>query len=87
MIGYAVFLKNKEARIKIVKTKKEDNDEALPTVNEILNPDTVAQIEETGKRWLKYIATTVVVTVGAIKVIDVLGDIAVKRTPSADNEE
>lgn len=87
MIGYAVFLKNKEARIKIVKTKKEDNDEALSTVNEILNPDTVAQIEETGKRWLKYIATTVVVTVGAIKVIDVLGDIAVKRTPSADNEE
>lgn len=87
MIGYAVLLKNREVRIKLEKTKKKKEDEESLPVEEVLNPDTVKLVEETGKRWLKYVAATVVVTVAAIKVIDVLGDIAVKKTASADNEE
>lgn len=87
MIGYAVLLKNREVRIRLEKAKKKKEDEESLPVEEVLNPDTVKLVEETGKRWLKYIAATVVVTVAAIKVIDVLGDIAVKKTASADNEE
>lgn len=87
MIGYAVLLKNREVRIRLEKAKKKKDDEESLPVEEVLNPDTVKLVEETGKRWLKYIAATVVVTVAAIKVIDVLGDIAVKKTASADNEE
>lgn len=82
-----MLLRNREVRIKLEKTKKNKDDEDSFTVDEVFNPTTVALVEETGKRWLKYLATTVIITVAAIKVVDVLGDIAVKKTASADNEE
>jgi hypothetical protein len=80
----AMFLKNREARIKFVKTDRKEED--APTMEEVLNPDSVKLIEEAGKRFVKYVAITVVVTAAAIKVADTLSEIAVKKTKSADKE-
>lgn len=78
------MLGHRELRIRTVNTKKIDN--APTTVDEPLNPDTVKLIEETGIRFVKRLVITVVAAVVAIKVIDTLGEIAVKKTKSADNE-
>jgi hypothetical protein len=79
----AVF-NNREFRIRAVKTNK--NEDPAPTVDEILHPDSVKLIEETGRRFVKYLAATVVAVVVVIKVADTLGDIAVKKTKSADQD-
>lgn len=79
------MFKNRELRVRIANTNKDVN---APTtsVDEPLNPDTVKLIEETGNRFVKRLALTVVAVVVAIKVADTLGEIAVKKTKSADSE-
>lgn len=75
---------NRELRIRTVSTKKADNDSTV--VNEPLNPETIKLIEETGSRFIKRAVATVAVAVVAVKVLDILGDVIVKKTKSADNE-
>lgn len=70
---------------KIVKTPK-DQDDAVDIQTELIKPETVTQIEESGKRLAKYTVLTVFGAVAALKVIDILGEIAVKKTKDANNE-
>jgi len=64
---------------KLVKTPK-DQDDAVDIQTELIKPETVIQIEESGKRLVKYTAMTIFAAVAALKVIDTLGEIAVKKT-------
>lgn len=80
----AMLFNNREARVRFVKTDRKEDD--APTMEEVLNPDSVKLIEEAGKRFVKYVAITVAVTAAAIKVADTLSEIAVKKTKSADKE-
>jgi hypothetical protein len=64
---------------KFVKTPK-DQDDAVDIHTELIKPETVIQIEESGKRLVKYTAMTIFAAVAALKVIDTLGEIAVKKT-------
>lgn len=64
---------------KFVKTPK-DQDDAVDIQTELIKPETVIQIEESGKRLVKYTAMTIFAVVAALKVIDTLGEIAVKKT-------
>ena len=58
---------------KVVK-KSKDDDHAL-TMNEIINPDSIKLIEETGRKLVKQLVLTIVVTVVAITLIDTIGNI------------
>lgn len=80
----AVF-KRFAVQTKIVKTPKNNEDRKI-TVDEILHPESVKLLEETGKRLVKYAAVTVVAVAVALKTVDTLGEIAVKKTKSADNK-
>lgn len=64
---------------KLVKTPK-DQDDAVDIQTELIKPETVIQIEESGKRLVKYTAMTIFAAVAALKVVDTLGEIAVKKT-------
>ena len=70
---------NREIRIKMVKTP---DTQPSPTMATVLNPDSVQLIEDAGRRFVKQVAVCVVATVGAIVVIDHLGEIAEKLTPA-----
>jgi hypothetical protein len=83
---WTAMLKNREARIRFVKTKDKPEDDLTAAMDEVFNEDSTRLIEETGKRLIKHFAIAMVITVGAIKVIDTLGDIAVKKTKSADQK-
>lgn len=77
------FLKNRELRIKVANTKKE-NDNPNAKTDEFINPEVLKNIEETTKRIVKTIGVTVGVAVLAFKAVDILGEIAVKKTRSGD---
>lgn len=64
---------------KLVKTPK-GQDDAVDIQTELITPETITQIEESGKRLVKYTALTIFAAVAALKVIDTLGEIAVKKT-------
>lgn len=77
------MFKNREARIRFVKP---DKDQAAPGEDKVLHPETVKLITERSKEVVKYVALAVVGTYAAVKAIDTLSQIAVKKTKSADNE-
>jgi len=74
----------REIRIRTVNAKKADNETAPAT--DSLNPETIKLFEQSGIRIITRVAVTVVAAVLAIKIVDTLGDIAIKKTKSADNE-
>lgn len=76
---------NREFRIRVAKTDKDNTDTTTP-VEQVINPETVQLIEEAGTRFVKKIALTVVAVFAAVTVIDTLSEIAVKKTKSADSE-
>ncbi|AXQ61272.1 hypothetical protein SEA_LIBERTYBELL_31 [Streptomyces phage LibertyBell] len=80
------FLQGRELRIKVAKTKDENNTRPT-TADEIVNPEALKNIEETAKRIVKNVALTVGAAVLAYKVVDTLSQIAVKKTRSGDNPE
>lgn len=80
------MFKNREFRIRVAKTDEGVNEETTPTLEQVLNPDSVQLIEETGNRFVKNLAITVVAVVAAVKIIDTLSEIAVKKTKSADEK-
>ena len=74
------MFKNHEFRIRVA--KKNENDTPIPTIQEVLNPESIQLIEEAGRKLVKNLAVTVTVVVVAIKLVDTLSEIAVKRTPA-----
>lgn len=78
------FLKNREVRIKLSKTNKNENDPS--TAEELLTPETIALIENAGKRIVKHLAITVVAVIGVVTAMETIKEIAVKKTKSADKE-
>jgi hypothetical protein len=78
------FLKDRELRIKVANTK---NEKTAPTTDEPINPEKLKNIEETAKRVVKNVVVTVGVAILAIKAVDILGEIAVKKTRSGDSPE
>jgi hypothetical protein len=83
MIGPAMF-KNKEFRVKMVDTKKETEDTAPVTIEERIGTASNELIAEIAKDILKRTAIVVGGVIVAIKIVDTLGEIAVKKTKSAD---
>jgi len=79
------MLGKRELRIKLSKPDKNDNDQSTP-LDDVLNPDTVALIEDAGKRVVKYIALTVGALVIAVKAADTMSQVIVKKTKSADQK-
>lgn len=77
--------KNKRAvQVSFVRT---DDKNTSPEEDQILRPETVKLIAERTKEVAKYVALTAVGAYAAIKTIDTLSQIAVKKTKSADNNE
>lgn len=79
------IFKNREVRIKLVNPKK-DNDTTPTTMEEHINNATAGLDKEIAMDMLKRTAITIGLVVVGLKVVDVLCEIAIKRTPSADNE-
>jgi hypothetical protein len=79
----AVF-NNREARIRFVKPKK--NEDSPTTEDKILHPDTVKLIAERGKDVVKFAALTVVGVYATIKAIDTASQVIVKKTKSGDDK-
>lgn len=78
----------KKHAITVSMSKKPSNGkDASPDDGKIIHPDTVKLIAERSKEVVKFIAITAVGAYAAIKAIDTLSEIAVKKTKSADNEE
>jgi hypothetical protein len=78
------MFKNREARVRFVKTSRREDDNV--EVEDVVNPENIKLIEEATNRIVKRVAITAVGVFAAIKVIDTLSEIAVKKTKSADKE-
>jgi hypothetical protein len=83
MKGPAVF-KRYAIQTKLVKAPKKD--EETPTITKECSEDEIAHIiTDWSKTVVKRTAVVVVVGFATLKVIDILGEIAIKKTKSADN--
>lgn len=80
-----MFLKNRELRVQLAKPSKADDRITTPNVD-ILDQETIHDLEEAGKRLVKFTAIAVGATLIALKLADALSEIAVKKTKSADKE-
>lgn len=76
--------KKRAVQVSFVKT---DDKKATPDEDKYLRPETVKLITERSKEVAKYFALTAVGVYAAVKTIDTLSQIAVKKTKSADNNE
>lgn len=77
----------KQRAIRISLDKDDNNGQTVPGEDKILRPETVRLISEKSKEVAKYVAITAVAAYAAVKAIDTLSEIAVKKTKSADNNE
>lgn len=68
---------------KIVKTPKD----STPSEDKFLRPETVELVKKHSKDVAKFVAITAVGAYAAIKTIDTVSKIVLKKTKSADNEE
>jgi hypothetical protein len=66
--------------------KPKDDNDSVDIQTELISPETVIQIEESGKRLAKYTALTIFGAIAALKVIDILGEIAVKKTEDPNKD-
>lgn len=78
------MFKNRAIQIQAVKPKK--NEDSASGESKILHPDSVKLIAERSKDVVKYTALAVIGAYAAIKTIDTLSQIAVKKTKSADQD-
>lgn len=81
---HTMFLRKRAFQIKLVDPDAPNNS---TTPADILTPDSIQLIEDAGTRLMRNLGIAVVAVVGAIKLFDTLGEIAVKKTKSADNEK
>ncbi|AVD99459.1 hypothetical protein SEA_BING_37 [Streptomyces phage Bing] len=83
-----MFGKPKPQRsLRISLDKDANNGKTAPGEDKILRPETVQLVAEKSKEVAKYVALTAVAAYAAVKTIDTLSKIAVKKTKSADNNE
>lgn len=83
-----MFGKKKAVQLTIVdKPKNAKTDDTAPAESHILHPDTVKAIAENGKTFVKHVALAAIGVYAAVKAIDTVSQIAVKKTKSADNED
>lgn len=76
---------NREARIRFVKDKK--NAESSPSSEDrILHPNAVKLIAERSREVVKFTAITVIGAYAAIKTIDTVSQVIIKKTRSADQD-
>jgi hypothetical protein len=79
----AMFLKNREIRIKVAKTPRSE-DASTPMDGRFnIDPE---KIKEISQEIVKYTSIAVIAVIATAKILDTLGDIAVKKTKSADEE-
>jgi hypothetical protein len=83
----AVFGPKKQRAIRISLDKTDNDGKTKPGEDKILRPETVQLIAERSKDVAKYVALTVVTAYAAVKTIDTLSKIALKKTKSADQED
>lgn len=77
--------KQRAVQVQFVKT--DDKGKTAPGEDKFLRPETVQLVAEKSKEVAKYVALTAVAAYAAVKTIDTLSKIAVKKTKSADNNE
>ena len=77
----------KQRAIRISLDKDDRNGKTAPGEDKVLRPETVQLVAEKSKEVAKYVALTAVAAYAAVKTIDTLSKIAVKKTKSADNNE
>lgn len=82
-----MLFKNREVRIRLDKPQKAGKETATAEEKSLISPDTVKLVAERSKDVVRYAAIAAVGTYAAIKAIDTLSQIAVKKTKSADNEK
>lgn len=75
------MFRKRAVQIRLVKNADASKDD--PTIADILNEDSIQLIEDAGSRLVTKISISVVAAVAAIKIIDTLCQIAVKKTKSA----
>jgi hypothetical protein len=78
-----MFLKNREFRIKVVKTPK--NEEDSTEMDETMHVDP-EQIEEISRRIVRHIAVAITGVILVWKVADTLSEIAINKSKSKDEE-
>lgn len=79
----------KKKAVQITFVDKPKNQKATDTITEethILHPETVKAIAEHGKTVVKHIAIAAIGVYAAVKAIDTVSQIAVKKTKSADQD-
>lgn len=79
-----MFLKNREIRVKLSKTPKDENHK--PTIEEHIGEAAGELVNEIAKDILKRAAIAVSVVIVAYKAVDTISQIAIKKTKSADNQ-
>lgn len=77
---------NREFRIKMVNTKKHKEEDSVPEMDERIGIASAELVTEIGKDVLKRTVITVGIIILAVKAVDILGEIAVKKTKSADQK-
>lgn len=82
-----MFGNPKKRSLRISLDKDDNKGKTTPGENKTLRPETVQLITERTKDVAKYVALTAVGAYAAVKFIDTLSQIAIKKTKSADNEE
>lgn len=82
-----MFRPKKQRAIRISLDKTDINGKIAPGEDKVLRPETVQLVAEKSKEVAKYVALTAVAAYAAVKTIDTLSQIAVKKTKSADNNE
>ena len=78
-----MFLKNREFRIKVVKTPK--NEEDLTEMEDAMHIDP-EQIETIGRRLVRDVAVAITGIILVWKVADTLSEIAINKSKSKDEE-
>lgn len=79
--------KNKKQRALQVSYVPDVSKKTAPDEDKELKPETVNLVAEKAKEVAKFVAITAVAAYAAVRTIDTLSQIAVKKTKSADNEE
>jgi hypothetical protein len=75
--------KKRSVQVTLVKTPKTGE----PDEDKKIHPDTVNLVTEKTKDVVKFLALTAIVAYGAVKAIDTMSEVVIKKTKSADNNE
>jgi hypothetical protein len=81
------MFKKKAVQLTFVdKPKNKKADDSAPEETHILHPETVKAIADHGKTLVKHVTLAAIGVYAAVKAIDTVSQIAVKKTKSADQD-